>query len=311
MTWRASSGEPVVAVGLAGYDQAVVAALAAYALPLAAAALLAAGSPARRALGLAVSAAGLVAPWLVPERFPLGRALVALGAAWGLARVVDLARGRVPEAGAVRRLAHAFLLVDTRTLVRAPRAVEPRLLGKAALAVAIAAAALGLVDASGPGFGPALRWAAAAAFAVATADALDALVRAAFRVTGFTVAPLQRAPLRSTSLREFWGQRWNPVVQGWLSEHVFTPVERRHGATAGTLAAFGASAALHAYLLLAAAGPGPAAAWAVFFVLHGALVLGERRLGVSRWRPGLARAWTLSTLAATAPLFVEPMLRCL
>lgn len=293
------------------YKQAVAAALAAYVLPLAVAALLAAGSPARRALGLAASAVGLVAPWLVPASFPLGRALIALGAVWGLARVVDLARGRVPEAGALRRAAHVFLLVDTRALVRAPRAVEPRLLGKAALAAAIAATALGLVDASGPDSHPALRWAAAAAFVVATADALDGLVRASFRLAGFTVAPLQRAPFRSTSLREFWGRRWNRVVQGWLSEHVFTPVARRHGAAAGTSAAFGASAALHAYILLAAAGPGPAAAWAAFFALHGALVLAERRLGVSRWRPGLARAWTFSTLAASAPLFVEPMLRCL
>jgi hypothetical protein len=289
----------------------VLAALAAYALPLAAAALLAAGSPARRALGLAASAAGLAAPWLVPASFPLGRALVALGAAWGLARVVDLARGRVPGAGALRRVAHAFLLVDTRALVRAPRAVEPRLLGRAALAAAIAATALGLVDWSGTEPLPALRWAAGAAFAVATAEALDALVRAAFRLAGYAVAPLQRAPLRSTSLREFWGRRWNRVAQGWLSEQVFAPVARRHGAAAGTLAAFGASAALHAYLLLAALGPGPAAAWAAFFALHGALVLGERRLGVAGWRPGLARAWTLSALAATAPLFVEPALRCL
>jgi hypothetical protein len=311
MTWRASRGATVVVVGSAGYNHAMLAALAAWALPLTAAALLAAGSPARRALGLAASAAGLVAPWLVPARFPLARALVALGAAWGLARVVDLARGRVPGASALRRAAHAFLLVDTRALARASRAVEPRLLGRAALAAAFAAVALSLVDRSGTEPPPVLRWAAAAAFAVATAEALDALVRAAFRLAGFTVAPLQRAPLRSISLREFWGRRWNRVSQGWLSEHVFAPVARRHGATAGTLATFGASAALHAYLLLAAVGPGPAAAWAAFFALHGALVLGERRLGVSRWRPGLARAWTLFALAATAPLFVEPMLRCL
>lgn len=294
----------------AGYTRAVAAALAAYALALAAAASLAAGPPLRRALALAVGAAGLLAPWLVPARLPLGRAVVALGAVWGLARVVDLARGRLPAARALRRVAHAFALVDTRALVRAPRALDPRLLGKAALAATLAAAALGLVDAPGPGAGLALRWAAAAVFVLALADALDGLVRGAFLLGGFAVPPLQRAPLRSASLREFWGRRWNRVVQGWLSEHAFAPVARRHGAAAGTLAAFGASAALHAYLLLAAAGPGPAATWAAFFALHGGLVLGERRLGVPRWRPALGRAWTLSALAATAPLFVEPMLRC-
>jgi hypothetical protein len=100
------------------------------------------------------------------------------------------------------------------------------------------------------------------------------------------------------------------VVQAWLAEHAFGPVARRHGPAAGTLAAFGASAILHAYLLLAALGPVAAAAWGAFFVLHAGLVLAEGRLGVARWRPALGRAWTFGTLAATAPLFLEPMLRC-
>jgi hypothetical protein len=298
------------------YTPAVRAALASCALGLAAAALLAEGSRARRALALAIAAATLGAPWLAPADHPLARALLALGAGWGLARILDLARGLLPRPGPLRRVLHAFALVDTRSFAVAPRALDLRLLAKFAVAAPVAAAALGLATGalSPPPPAPAglaLRWAAAAIFVLALADALDGLVRAAFRAGGVRLRTLHRAPLRATTLREFWGRRWNRVVQAWLSEHAFGPVARRHGPAAGTLAAFGASALLHAYLLVAALGPGAAATWAAFFLLHGGLVVAAARLGVARWPPALARAWTLGARAVTAPLFVEPMLRCL
>jgi hypothetical protein len=294
----------------------VLAAVASLVLGLTAAALLATGSRARDALALAAAAATLAVPWVVPAERPLARALVALGAGWGVARILDLARGLVPGAGPLRRVAHALALVDTRWLAPAAREIDLRLLARSAGAAAVAAVAHGVATGAlaAPGGGAAalaLRWGAAAAFVLAVADALDGLVRAAFRAGGTALRTLHRAPLRAVTLREFWGRRWNRVVQAWLSEHAFVPVARRHGAAAGTLAAFGASAVLHAYLLLAALGPGAAAAWGTFFVIHGGLVLAEARLGVARWRPPLARAWTLGALAVTAPLFVEPMLRCL
>jgi hypothetical protein len=293
----------------------VLAALAAYVVAVAAAAWLASGPPARRALAVAVAAAGLAAPWFVPAHLPLERAVIALGGAWGVARVLDLARERLPRPGVLRRLVHVFAVVDTRTLAPRPRTIAWGLLAGTLVAALAAAAALAVSTASAadPDPGPSrlvLRWAAAVAFVLATAEALDRGVRVLFRLAGFEAGALQRAPLRSTTLREFWGRRWNRVVQAWLSEHAFGPVARRHGAGAGTAAAFGASALLHAYLLIAAAGAAAAATWAAFFAVQGALVLAEARLGVARWRPGAGRAWTLGTLLATAPLFVEPLLRC-
>ena len=49
--------------------------------------------------------------------------------------------------------------------------------------------------------------------------------------------------------------------------------------------------------------------WGAFFFVQPLLILLERRMKVRRWRPAAARGWTLSALAVTCPLIVEPMLQ--
>ena len=50
---------------------------------------------------------------------------------------------------------------------------------------------------------------------------------------------------------------------------------------------------------------------AAYFVIHGAGMLLERRLGVGMWRVGARRAWTLAWVLVPSPLFIEPALRML
>ena len=69
---------------------------------------------------------------------------------------------------------------------------------------------------------------------------------------GLRLPELMRNPLMSLSLREFWGQRWNSVIQKALKRHVFLRVTRgrgggrlRKGAAAGLT--FLCSGLIHAY----------------------------------------------------------------
>jgi hypothetical protein len=281
---------------------------------LALGALLAAAGRARRAAALAAGSLALAGPFAVPADLFAARAFMGLAAVWGLARVLEL----VLQGGGLspaRRVLHAFSVVDPRSVTRAPRALEVPLLLRAVLAAAAAAAALWCAVEVAPGMEGAARlwtrWGAGLVFVVAVADAADAGVRVALGLAGLAHPPIQRAPLASLGLREFWARRWNGVVQAWLSRNAYAPAARRHGPAAGVLAAFGASALLHGYIVLAPVGLGWAAVGALYFVVQGVLVLVESRLGLRRWPVAARRVWALGVLVATSPLFVEPALRCL
>src|SRR5690606_27443802 len=84
------------------------------------AALVTAGSPVRRVLGLLLALPAFLAPFAAAG--PLARALLAATAFWGFARIVDLAR-EPREFGPLRRIAHLLAVVDSRRVVW----VTPRL----------------------------------------------------------------------------------------------------------------------------------------------------------------------------------------
>jgi len=135
---------------------------------------------------------------------------------------------------------------------------------------------------------------------------------------GRPVRGMQDSPLSSASLSEFWGKRWNHLVQCHLSEGIFRPILSAGHPDLAMFAAFAASGAFH-LLVLADAGPLPvllfmAAQIMGFFLLHGALVAAERRLGWHRaptrpWPLFIARARTLIVFALLAPLFLDPFAR--
>lgn len=133
-----------------------------------------------------------------------------------------------------------------------------------------------------------------------------------WRLSGARTDALFKAPLRSTSLREFWGRRWNLAFSEMTALGIYRPLMPRLGRNAATAAAFLASGLLHeiAISLPVMAGFGLPLA---YFALHGALMLAERGLeaaGHPVSRPAwLGRAWTIFWLVAPLPiLFHRPFL---
>ncbi|KAF7000630.1 hypothetical protein CFC21_016493 [Triticum aestivum] len=131
---------------------------------------------------------------------------------------------------------------------------------------------------------------------------------------GTELEPQFDRPYLASSLRDFWGRRWNLMVPGALRPSVYRPVRARLGYSAGVLATFLVSGLMHEvmfYYITLEAGTGEVTA---FFVLHGACVVAERRW-VRRggtWRPprAAATAATLAFVTGTASwLFFAPVIR--
>lgn len=120
-----------------------------------------------------------------------------------------------------------------------------------------------------------------------------------WRGRGVAVERLFVNPAASRSLGDFWGRRWNLAFHAVARERVYRPVARRWGPAAGILATFFFSGLLHEALLSIPAGGGYGLPMA-YFLLHGFLVLAERR-----WNLG-GRAWSLFWVLAPVPLLFHP-----
>jgi hypothetical protein len=138
------------------------------------------------------------------------------------------------------------------------------------------------------------------------------LAAGAWRLFGVPAAPLFRAPLRSRSLREFWGRRWNLAFSEMTALGVYRPLKGVIGTAPATVVAFLFSGLLHeaAISLPVRAGFGQPLG---YFALHGIAMLAEARLAKAG-RPidahaGLGRAWTIAWLVVPLPvLFHRPFL---
>jgi D-alanyl-lipoteichoic acid acyltransferase DltB (MBOAT superfamily) len=154
-----------------------------------------------------------------------------------------------------------------------------------------------------------LYWLFAFLWTYASIEALTAFAIAAFEVAGFRLPPLHRDPILARTLAEFWARRWNLTVHRMLRCHFYRPVVARFGPNHGVLVAFAASSLLHFWLFLPVLGVAYAMSAAAFFLLHGALVLAERKLAVHRWRRSAQHLWTATHLVLTGPLIVGPLVR--
>jgi len=263
---------------------------------------------ARRAKPVALvlcAASFLGAPWLAGP-IPLLRATSALLGWVSMFRIVDLVRFRQPWS-ASRRLLHVASLVDSRTLHRAPPRIDLLAVGRALLWAALAVA--GLYVARSPQ--PLARWGSGLVLAYAGVEAIYAVVFAAYRAIGFVTPRLHVWPVASLSIAELWGARWARPVSTWLRETCFRPLARRGHPALGVVLGFVVSAVGHAYPALVAVGPQMAAMMFAFFFTQGIFVILEARLGAARWPRAARRAWTVTIMLASSPLFVEPALRTL
>lgn len=120
-----------------------------------------------------------------------------------------------------------------------------------------------------------------------------------WRTRGVPVERLFVNPAASRSLGEFWGRRWNLAFHAVAREFVFKPIARRWGPVAATLGTFFFSGLLHELLLSVPVGGGYGLPTG-YFLLHGLLVLAERRWAIRN------RAWALFWVLAPAPMLFHP-----
>ncbi len=130
-----------------------------------------------------------------------------------------------------------------------------------------------------------------------------------WRLAGFDVRPLFRAPLASRSLDAFWSRRWNLAFSEMIALGVYRPLAGRLGRGGATVVAFVASGLLHELAIsvpVKAGYGGPM----LYFMLQGLLVLIERRFEksgrpVSSWG-AWSHVWVLVCLALPAPILFHP-----
>lgn len=198
----------------------------------------------------------------------------------------------------------------TRELKRRPRSFHAAALWQSVagtLAFAAMAAAVQAIPASGLWFGP--RWLAGGLMLFAFAEAATGFHNLLTALLGLTVPGVLNSPVLSRSIGEFWTERWNPGASVFFRKACYEPLAR-HGRVRALFAAFIVSGIWHWLLAYVVLGRwGMSVVWGAFFFVQPLLILLERRMNVRRWRPAAARGWTLSALAVTCPLIVEPMLQ--
>ena len=129
------------------------------------------------------------------------------------------------------------------------------------------------------------------------------LLSVGWRALRVDAPPIMNAPLRSASVSEFWGQRWNAAFNNLALRLVFFPAARRLGTAGATLLAFLVSGLVHELVISLPANAGyglPSA----YFLVQGLGVLTERS-SLGKWlglRAGV-RGWMLTMVVVAGPAF--------
>jgi hypothetical protein len=266
----------------------------------------------RSFLAIAMSCSLLVVPFYTeaPSVF-LGVHATILGLQ--LMRIVEIVQAPNRYSRAVRA-ARVFFLFETDLMKRVPRSSG---LGMLALGILFACVSIGGFFLAGRVAPPTTpyalagwpRWLITMTGGYFFLEGFGRIFVAPLYVIGWEHPLFQRAPIRSRTLAEFWGVRWNHIVARSLKTIGYDPLARRRAPRLGVLAAFGVSGLLHAYMSLAAVGLLAALWMGSFFLIHGLLSILEARLGVRRWGRLASRVFVFGVFLVTIPLFAEPFLR--
>lgn len=275
-------------------------------------ALIVGKSLARRSLAAICLLAALALPFFL-DTGPLVRGLLTYIALLNVMKVTQIVVAAPSQFPWARRIWSALAPFDVRRTRREPPAFAFRLLIRVvAFAVFGAAVYWFAVFYSGL-LSPQLALAAQLATTVivlyAAIEAIAGALRFLHRLAGIDVDPIQRDPILSRSVAEFWGERWNLPVSQWLNEIFFRLLARRGRPLVGMMMAFLVSALFHAWLLFAAVDLRAGLLAGSFFLLQVPAIILERRLRIRRWPVYAAHAWTLVILLASSPLLTLPLLR--
>lgn len=103
------------------------------------------------------------------------------------------------------------------------------------------------------------------------------LIALTWRNEGRSVVPIMDSPVRSTSLAEFWGRRWNLAFRDYSHRFVFRPAARRWNGSVASWCVFLFSGLIHELAISVPAGGGFGLPLG-YFLLQGLGVSIERRL---------------------------------
>ena len=174
----------------------------------------------------------------------------------------------------------------------------------ATLETALGATSLWVVARSFPARQPLLRgWAGMAGLILLLHFGTFQIVALMWQAAGVNAKPIMSAPLRATSLAEFWGKRWNLGFRQLGYELIFRPLHRSLGVELAGLLVFLVSGLIHD-LVISVPARGGYGLPTGYFLLQGAGITMEH----SRWgkRLGLAhgaRGWLFMAVFVAAPVF--------
>jgi hypothetical protein len=124
-----------------------------------------------------------------------------------------------------------------------------------------------------------------------------------WQYVGVRAEPIMRAPLRATSLGEFWGKRWNLGFRQLAHELIFRPAYRKLGAGIAGFLVFVVSGLIHD-LVISFPAHGGYGLPTLYFVIQGAGVAIERSaLGKLLGLTEGVRGWCFMIAFLAGPVF--------
>jgi hypothetical protein len=120
---------------------------------------------------------------------------------------------------------------------------------------------------------------------------------------GVTATPIMSAPLRSETLSEFWGKRWNLGFRQLSYDLIFAPLHRRLGVGPTTFLVFVVSGLIHD-LVISVPARGGYGRPTMYFVVQGLGVAIERSsAGKKLGFGGGLSGWSFMAVVTLAPVF--------
>jgi hypothetical protein len=195
--------------------------------------------------------------------------------------------------------AESFL--DQRQSVEAP---PPRKWAWAVLETALGAALLWMIPRTLPEGADLLRgWVGMLGLILLLHFGSFQLLSLFWRSIGVDAMPIMSAPLRSTSLSEFWGRRWNLGFSQLAHDLIFRPLHRTCGRNVTRFFVFVLSGLIHDVVISLPAGGGYGLP-TMYFMIQGAGVAVERSsLGKQLGLRQNIRGWIFMAAFTAGPVF--------
>ena len=121
---------------------------------------------------------------------------------------------------------------------------------------------------------------------------------------GVEAIPIMAAPLRSMSLSEFWGKRWNLGFRQFAHDLIFRPAHRSLGSGGAAFLVFVVSGLIHDFVISVPSRGGYGLPTA-YFLMQGIGVTFERsRMGKNLGIGHGMRGWLFMAVTTAAPAFL-------